>query len=276
MATRTLARPNWIGGSFAVAWLLIILLPVYLMVRAALESRAAYTSGGPLAPPTEFTLENFGLSFELGFGHYLLNAAIITVGTVAIVLVLVPPLAYAIVRSRSRGVKTVFRLLLIGLAIPAQVVVIPLYYLINSIGLYDSLLGVILPTAAFVIPLTTLILTGSMREINNELYEAISMDGAGPIRTFFTLVVPLSRGGIATIIVYSALNAWNGFLLPLILTRSPEVMVATVGLSSFRQQYSVNIPGLMSAVILTIIPIFVVYLFARRSLVAGLMGVGGK
>lgn len=269
-------RPNIPAGIFASIWLLIILLPVYIVVRASLESQGAYTAGGPFAPPSEFTLNNFALALQMGFARYLLNAAIITLGVVAIVLLLVPPLAFAIVRSTSPLVRGVFRVMLIGLAIPAQVVVIPLYYLIDSLGLYDSLLGVILPTAAFVIPLTTLILTGSMREISDELYEAMALDGANSFRAFRSMVLPLSRGGIATIVVYSALNAWNGFLLPLILTRSPDVMVATVGLNGFRSQYSVNIPGLMAAVILTIIPIFLVYLFARRSLVAGLTGVGGK
>ncbi|POH68415.1 ABC transporter permease [Cryobacterium zongtaii] len=269
-------RANLPGGILAGLWLLIILLPVYIMVRAALESQGAYTAGGPFAAPSEFTFSNFGLAIQMGFGRFLLNAAIITIGVVALVVLLVPPLAFAIVRSGSSWVRRVFRLMLFGLAIPAQVVVIPLYYLIDSLGLYDTLLGVILPTAAFVIPLTTLILTGSMREIGGELYEAMALDGATSVRTFLTMVLPLSRSGIATIVVYSALNAWNGFLLPLILTRSPEVTVATVGLNGFRSQFSVNIPGLMAAVILTIIPIFVVYLFARRSLVAGLTGVGGK
>ncbi|WP_395242770.1 carbohydrate ABC transporter permease [Agromyces sp. MMS24-K17] len=270
------ARPNVFGGFFALAWLAVILLPVAVMLRASFESQSTYSSGGPLGLPSEFVVDNFAAAFDLGFGRFLLNAGIIAAGSVAIVLVLVPPLAFAIVRSRSRIVRTGFRFLLIGLAIPAQVVVIPLYFLIDSLGLYDTLLGVILPTAAFVIPLTTLILCGSMREINGELYEAMSLDGASSFRTYVSMVLPLAKGGIATVVVYTALNAWNGFLLPLILTRSPEVMVATVGLGQFRQQFSVNIPGLLAAVVLTIIPIFLVYLFARRSLVAGLTGVGGK
>lgn len=269
-------RPNWLGGTFAIIWLVIIMIPVYVMLRAAFESQASYSASGPLGLPSEITFDNFVRALNMGFARYLLNAGIIAVGTVAIVLIVVPPLAFAIVRSGSRVVRTVFRVMLIGLAIPAQVVVIPLYFLIDSIGLYDSLLGVILPTAAFTIPLTTLVLSGSMREVGNELYEAMALDGAGPFRTFFSLVLPLSRGGIATIVVYTALYAWNGFLLPLILTRSPDVMVATVGLNTFKQQYSIDIPGMLAAVVLTIIPIFVVYLFARRALVAGLTGMGGK
>jgi xylobiose transport system permease protein len=166
--------------------------------------------------------------------------------------------------------------MLFGLAIPAQVVVIPVFYLIDKIGLYDSLLGVIIPSAVFLIPLTTLILSGSMREIGNDLYEAMSLDGASAFRTFTRLVLPLTRGGIATILIFSALNAWNNYLLPLVLTRSQDIRVATLSLGIFKQEYSLNIPGLMAAIVMTILPILIVYIFARRSLVRGLMGVGGK
>jgi xylobiose transport system permease protein len=271
-----LNRPNWLGGIFAGVWLLIILIPVYVMLRASFESRATYAQNGPLGLPSEFTLDNYFSAFDLGFGTFLLNSGIIAVGTVLLVVLLVPPLSFAIVRSRSRSVRVVFRIMLFGLAIPSQVVVIPVFYLIDRLGLYDTLLGVILPTAAFLIPLATLILSSSMREISNELYEAMAIDGASSLRTFIQLVLPLSRGGIATIIVFSALNAWNAYLLPLILTRSSDLRVATLGLGVFKREFSLNIPGLMAAIVLTIIPILLTYIFARRALIRGLMGVGGK
>ena len=269
-------RPNWLAGIFAGVWLLIILVPVYIMVRAAFESRETYSTNGPLGLPKEFTLENFRYAFDNGFGTFLTNSGIITIGTVLVVLVLVPPLAFVLVRGRSRWVRIVFRIMLFGLAIPAQVVVIPVYYLVDRLGLYDSLLGVVLPTAAFLIPLAALILSGSMREISNELYEAMAIDGAGSVRTFFQLVLPLSKGGLATIIVFTALNAWNSYLLPLTLTRSADLRVATLGLGIFRKEFALNVPGLMAAIVLTVIPILLVYIFARRALIRGLMGVGGK
>jgi xylobiose transport system permease protein len=269
-------RPNWIAGVFAGLWLLVILLPVYVMVRASLESRTTYSQNGPLGLPREFTLENFAYAIDQGFGTYLLNSAIVAIGTVLIVLVVVPPLAFAVVRGDSGWVRWVFRIMLFGLAIPAQVVVIPVFYLIDRIGLYDSLLGVIIPTAVFLIPLTTLILSGSMREIGSEMYEAMALDGANSVRTFTKLVLPLTKGGLATILIFSALNAWNNYLLPLVLTRSQDVRVATLSLGIFKQEYSLNIPGLMAAIVMTVIPILLVYVFARRALVRGLMGVGGK
>jgi len=269
-------RPNWIAGIFAGVWLLIILVPIYIMLRAAFSSREDYAATGPVGPPNAPTLENFIYSFENGFGLFLLNSALVTVGTVALVLLLVPPLAFAIVRGRSRWIRIAFQVMLFGLAIPAQVVVIPLQFLIVKVGLFDSLIGVILPTAAFLIPLCTLILSSSMREIGGELYEAMAIDGAGSVRTFLRMVLPLSKGGIATIVVFSALQAWNNYLIPLTLTRSSDVRVATLGLGIFKQEFSLNVPGLMSAIVLTIIPILLIYIFARRALVRGLMGVGGK
>jgi xylobiose transport system permease protein len=150
------------------------------------------------------------------------------------------------------------------------------FFLIDQIHLYDTLLGVIIPTAVFLIPLTTLILSTSMRDIGAEQYEAMALDGASSFRTFTQLVLPLSRGGLATIVIYTALNAWNSYLIPLVLTRSQDIRVATLGLGIFRQQFSLNIPGLMAAIVMTVIPILLIYIFARRALVRGLMGVGGK
>ncbi|WES64346.1 carbohydrate ABC transporter permease [Microbacter sp. GSS18] len=269
-------RPAWVAGIFAAVWLLVVLIPVYVMVRAAFSSQEDYGATGPIGWFNPLTFENFVYSFESGFGKYLLNSGIVTVGTMIVIAILVPPLAYVIVRGNSRWVRMVFQVMLFGLAIPAQVVVIPLYFLIVQVGLYDTLLGVILPTVAFAIPLCTLVLSSSMREISPELYEAMSIDGAGPLRTFLTMVLPLSKGGIAAIVVYAALQAWNNYLIPLTLTRSEDIRVATLGLGIFRKEYALNVPGLMSAVVLTIIPMMLIYIFARRALVRGLMGVGGK
>jgi xylobiose transport system permease protein len=180
------------------------------------------------------------------------------------------------VRNQSRTTTLIFRTFLLGLAIPAQAVIVPIFYLISKVGLYDNLIGVILPSAAFCLPICTLILSGSMRDITPELYEAMAVDGATPMRSFLRLVLPLSKGGISTIVVFAALQAWNGFLFPLILTQSDSNRVITLGLFNFQTQFGINIPGLLAAVVMSMVPILLVYLFARRALVQGLMGVGGK
>ncbi|MEV6247486.1 carbohydrate ABC transporter permease [Streptomyces sp. NPDC051742] len=269
-------RPNYLAGFGSLIWLFVVGLPLYVMLVATFQSRADYAANGPLGLPERFTLDNYVNDLSDGFGQYFLNTVIVTVCVVGIVLLLVPPLAYAIVRSDGKATGRIFRLFLLGLAIPSQAVIVPMFYLINEAGLYDNLIGVILPTAAFAMPVCTLILSGVMRDITSELYEAMTVDGASSWRIFRQLVMPLSKSGLSTVIVFSALQAWNGFLFPLVLTQSSENKVITMGLYDFQTEHGVDMPGLLAAVVLSMLPILLVYLFARRALVQGLMGVGGK
>jgi xylobiose transport system permease protein len=269
-------RLNLPGGVGATVWLVLVLVPLYYLVATALQDRSDYLDRGPLAPPRALSLENFQAVLDGGFGRYLLNTAVVTAGTVAIVFALALPAAYAIVRSQHRLVGRAFGLFLLGLAIPAQATIIPVYLLITRLHLYDTLVAIVLPTAAFCLPLAVLVLTGALRDVPRELYEAMTLDGARPRHMLRHLVVPMSRAGIITVGIYTALQAWNGFLFPLVLTQSSEQRVLTLGLWSFQGEFGVNVPGLMAAVLLSALPFFVLYLFARRWIVAGLVGTGGK
>ncbi|MEV5707288.1 carbohydrate ABC transporter permease [Actinoallomurus sp. NPDC052274] len=269
-------RPNWGAGLAALAWLVFVGVPIYLMIKDSIQPTDGYLDGGPLSLPHKLTLGNFAEVFRSGYTRYLVNTAIVTVGSVALTVLLAFPAAYAIVRSRSRVVSGTFRIFLAGLAVPAQATIIPVYLMITRMHLYDSLTAIILPTVAFGLPLSVLVLSSALRDVPRELYEAMTIDGGGSFRLMWSLALPLSRASLTTVAVYSALNAWNGFLFPLILTQSPEQRVQTLGLWNFQNQFGSNVPGLMAAVLLSALPVFVVYLFARRWLIAGLAGAGGK
>ena len=270
------SRPNYAAGAMATVWLAIIGVPLYALISSAVQTQARYGAGGPLAAPGHFTGANFVTVVESGFLRDIWNTIEVAAATVAIVLILGVPIAYAVVRGQGWITSGVFRVFLLGLAIPAQAVIIPLFYLINQMGLYDTLWGVILPTAAFSLPVSVLVLTGGMRDISRDMYEAMALDGARPGRVLKDLVIPLSRGAIATAGVLAALQAWNGFLFPLIMTQSGGDTTVTLGLFGFVSSYGANVPALLAAVVLSAVPILVVYLFARRYLVMGLMGAGGK
>ncbi|NMO35224.1 carbohydrate ABC transporter permease [Streptomyces sp. GMY01] len=269
-------RPNRLAGLGSVLWLAVVIVPIYAMITTSLTRQDEALGKNALTPPADPTLENYGTVLDNGFGHFLLNTALAAAAVVAIVLVLCVPLSYVAVRTRGFWSGAAFRLFLLGVAIPAQAVVIPLYLMIAKLDLYDSLLAVVLPTAAFAMPVSVLILTGTLRDISEEMYEAMALDGASPTRMLFQLVIPMAKGGISTVVVYAALQAWNGFLFPLIFTQSDGPRVLTLGLFNYVSQFGVNIPALLASVVLSGIPIFAVYLVARRALVGGLMGVGGK
>ncbi|WP_415925204.1 carbohydrate ABC transporter permease [Streptomyces sp. ME19-01-6] len=269
-------RPNYPAGLASLIWLVIVGAPLYVLVATTFRTRDGYIDDGPLSLPTHPTLTNYDRVLSSHFFTYLGNTLVVTAVCAAIVIVLSVTVGYAVVRARSRMSQRVFQMFLLGLAIPSQAVIIPIYLVITKLQLYDTLLAVILPTAAFSLPVSVLILAGTMRDIDEELYESMALDGAGPTRVLLRLVVPMSRAGISTVGVYSALHAWNGFMFPLILTQSRSNRVLTLGLYDYVGEFRVDTPALLTAVVLSIVPIFVVYLFARRQLINGLMGVGGK
>ncbi|MFC1401060.1 MULTISPECIES: carbohydrate ABC transporter permease [Streptacidiphilus] len=269
-------KGNPLAGLGAGVWLVIVLVPLYILVTTSLRTQDEALGGNPLSWPKTLTLSNYKLVLDSGFWGFLVNNVLVTAFTVAAVVLLCVPVAYVVVRSAGRWANFAFRIFLLGLAIPAPVTIVPLYVMIGKMGLYDSLPAIILPTAAFAMPVTLLILVGSMRDISEELYEAMALDGAGQARILLQLVVPLSRSGLSTVAVFTALNAWNGFIFPLILTQSDNERVLTTGLYTLSSQYGVNIPATLAAVVLSGIPMFVAYLLARKALISGLMGVGGK
>ena len=270
-------RPNVAAGLLTLVWLVIVGVPLYAIVSDSLQPSDQYTAAGPLSPPHHLTFANFGTALANGFGRYILNTAIVTAVSVVLTLALAVPVAYAIVRSRNRLVAWTFRMFLMGLAIPAQATIIPVYLIITRLHLYDSLTAIILPTVAFALPLSILVLCSSLRDVPRELYEAMTLEGAGSVRLLCSLVLPLSRAGIATVSIFTALSAWNGFLFPLILTQSVSSRVYTLGLWQYQSQFgAINVPGLMAAVLLCALPVLVLYLLARRWLIAGLAGIGGR
>jgi xylobiose transport system permease protein len=269
-------RPNLLGGLGAGAWLVVVGVPLYFLAVTSVRASSDYLSEGPTAPPSSLTAENYVEVLTSEFPRYFVNNVLVTAACVAIVLVLALPAAYAIVRSRSRAVSAGFSVLLLGLAVPAQAVIVPLYLMITQLRLYDSLLAIVLPTAAFALPLSVVVLTSSLRDLPEELFEAATIDGAGPARTLFSLVLPLSRPGLATVGIFTALQAWNGFLFPLVLTQDPAVRVLTLGLWDFQGQYGTDVPLVTAAVTLSLAPLLVVYLLGRRYLLAGLTAGAGK
>jgi len=134
-------------------------------------------------------------------------------------------------------------------------------------------LALILTMSAAAVPVSVLIMVSFVRDIPHELIDAMSADGAGEWRIFSSLIVPLSRPVLATVAIYDGINAWNNFLIPLVLTQSNSTAVLPLGLFKFEGLYGVNVPAIMAAVLLSVIPLLVLYLAMRRQFVNGLSGV---
>ena len=269
--TATSLRPNYAGGLAGWIWLAIIIVPIYWIVITSFKSQSGYYGSNPLAPPTDPTLDNYRMVIEADFARYFLNSVIVAVGATVPAVLFSFMAAFAIVRGgRGLFLRTASTTFLLGLACPLQATIIPIYLIIIRLHLYDSLLALILPSIAFAIPLSVLILTNFIRDVPNELFESMRMDGASEWGTMWRLAFPLTRPALVTVTVYQALQVWNAFLLPLVLTQSPELRVLPLALWSFQGQYSVNIPAVLASVVLTTLPILALYVIGRRHLLSGL------
>jgi len=269
-------RRNVPAGIASAVWLIVVAFPIYVIVVTSLRPADAYLSGGVLSLPRSLSLDNYERALRLGLSGFLANSAVVAVATMALTLACALPAAYCIVRNRSRLVRTGLSLFLLGLAIPAQAVIVPVYLIITRMHLYDSPTAIVLPTAAFSLPLAIVVLTSSLRDIPTELYESMQLDGAGNGLIFRRLVLPLSRPGLITVGIVAGLNAWNGILFPLVLTQSARARVVPLGLWNFQNEHGTDVPGLMAAVVLSALPMLLLYLVGRRYLLRGLAAGFGR
>ena len=263
-------RPNLPGGLGGWIWLAVIVLPIYYVVITSLKNQAGFFATNPMLPPAEPTLDNYKLVLENDFARYFLNSVVVTLGTVIPALFVSFMAAYAIVRGKGRFVNWTNNLFLLGLAIPLHATIIPIYWMITRAHLYDTLLALILPSIAFAIPVSVLILSNFMRDVPNELFESMRLDGCSDWAMLWRLALPMTKPAVITVGIYNALHVWNGFLFPLILTQSPATRVLPLSLWTFQGEFSVNIPAVLASVVLATLPLLVLYIVARRQLISGL------
>jgi raffinose/stachyose/melibiose transport system permease protein len=266
-----------VAGLGSWIWLAIVVVPIYWIVITSFKSQSNYYAENPLVPPGEPTLANYVMVIESDFPLYFVNSVVATLGAVVPAVLISFMASYAIIRGgRSRFLRFTNSLFLMGLAIPLQATIIPVYLIIIRLHLYDTLLALILPSIAFAIPLSVLVLSNFIRDVPKELFDSMRLDGATETAMLWRLAFPLTRPAVVTVTIYNALTIWNGFLLPLVLTQSPDKRTLPLALWSFQGQYSVNVPAVLASVVLTTLPILILYIVGRRQLLSGLTVGFGK
>ena len=265
------SRRNWLAGLAGWFWLAVVLIPLYWIVITSFKAQSDYYQQNAFAPPGDPTLANYRLVLENDFVRYFFNSVLVAVGTTVPTVVLSLMAAYAIVRgAHSRWLRRVQGLFLMGLAIPLQAAIIPIYLVIIKLGLYDSLPAIAIPSIAFAIPLAVLVLSNFLRDVPRDLFESMRLDGATEWTMLWRLAFPLTRPAMVTVAVYTGVTVWNGFLLPLVLTQSPTERTMPLAVWSFQGQFQVNVPAVLASVVLSTVPIVVLYTIGRRQLVSGL------
>ncbi|KPN16311.1 carbohydrate ABC transporter permease [Arthrobacter sp. Edens01] len=273
---RKVRRPRNAGpGPFL--WLIIVavmafsLVPFYWLLNTSLKAGSALSSGElfPSAP----TLANYVTVFQDGdFLLSIRNSVIIAVSATAIAMVFASFAAYALARLRMRRKAFLLALILSVTTFPAIAIAAPLFSIWTQIGLYDTLLGVIIPKLTFALPLAIYTLTSFFREIPRELEESAYMDGASPFQAFYRVILPLAVPGLATTAILVFISVWNEFLLPVTLTSSPEARPVPVAIAFFSgtSEFDQPLGTISAASIIITIPLVILVLVCQKRIVSGL------
>jgi len=267
---RRLSVGRVVAFVLATAWLVVVIAPIYYMVLASFRSQGNYLTENPWLPSGGLTVSEYGTVFGAGLGRYLVNSAILTAVCVLLTLSISLGAAFRIVRRSTRAAGVSFRILLLGLAIPIQAIIVPLYLLVYKLHLYDTLFALMLTMSAAAVPLSVLIMVSFVRDIPRELIGAMLVDGGTEWTVFRRLIVPLSTPVLATVAIYDGLDVWNNFILPLVLTQSNSVAVLPLGLTKLEGQYAINVPAVMAAVLLSVLPLVVLFIVMRKQVMRSL------
>jgi multiple sugar transport system permease protein/N-acetylglucosamine transport system permease protein len=230
----------------------------------------------PWAPPTELHMENWTQAWSSGgFGQAALNTAMLVAASSVSIIVIAAPAAYMLSRtqSRSAGVLTIF--FTMGIGIPSQVTIIPLFVMMSQANLINSLFGLYVTYTAISLPFTIFLLTGFFRSLPGRLEEAATIDGAGTIRTFVQIMLPLARSGLITALILNVIGLWNETLIALVFIQDKSKSTLSLSLLSFMStitQYSdhANYGALFAGVCVLVLPTLAIYIWLGRRIVQGI------
>jgi len=271
-------RRTWITrpGTYLVILfvLAITLVPMLYLILSGFRTTGQLGSN-PNGLPHPWVWSNYASILESAvFWRAVLNSAIIAAVATALAVVLGSMAAFALSRYDFRGREGLFLLFTAGLLFPLNTAALPLFLLLQKIGMNDNLFGVALPEAAFSLPVTIVILRPFMRAIPGELEDAATVDGATRIRFFLRILLPLSRPALITVGMLAFVTSWNTYLLPLIVLSTPSHFTLPLSVAMVQSQYSTDTAKAFAYTALSMLPaLFVfVFVFAQRYLVGGLVG----
>jgi raffinose/stachyose/melibiose transport system permease protein len=270
--TRSSQKP--VGGVTATLLLwgyaAVALVPLLLMVASSFRSNADLISD-PLGAPWPLSVASYKEAWTVGnFATYFANSLLVTCGAVVLSTVVATMAAYALARGRSRIFRWLEALFLSGLMLPIHLAILPIFYLFDGMGLIDSRLGLVLMYGASGVPFSIFVLTTFFRQLPVELEEAAQLDGASTWQTFVRIMVPLVRPAVATVAVFRFVPIWNDFLFPLVLLRKEEKYTLPVGLTTFFGENATNYSAVFAGLVITTVPLILLFLLATKQIVAGL------
>lgn len=264
------------AGGAVVLWLILAtialstLYPLFFLAATAFRTTQDYRHS-PAGLPHSLTLDNVHLAFsEVEIGKLAVNSLMVVIPAVIIVTVLSCLAAYALVHFRFPLRRTMLVAVIALMALPPAVLLIPIFKIVLEAGLLNNRLGLILVYAALNLPFSIFLLASFMRSVPDELLNAAKIDGAGALRTLWSVVIPLVRPGLLTLVVLNFLFMWNEFLYALVILQQETNRTIMVGIAQFQGHWEKNLGVVSAGLLLSMIPPLLIFLFFQRDLARGL------
>jgi len=251
-----------------IGWVVIICAPLLWVLMSSFKTTQQIFAS-PFTLPTSLNFENYVSAWTTAnIGSYFFNTVIVVGFSLVIVMLLGAMCAYYLARYEFRGSRIIYYLMLAGLTFPIFLAVVPLFQTLRGFGLLNTFPGLIITYVAFALPFTVFFLYSFFRTLPQEVAEAAMIDGAGPWRIFFTIMLPMATPGMASVAIFNFLGLWNQFLLPIALNTNTANYVLSQGMASFASQagYAVNFGALFAAVVITVVPVLITYIIFQRQL----------
>jgi multiple sugar transport system permease protein/raffinose/stachyose/melibiose transport system permease protein len=248
----------------------VILLPFFWMVSVSLKPAAEPFAIPARLWPDDPTLENYVTAFRPEFRLYFLNSVVVSLSTVVITVTLALLAAYTFTRTQARLVLVLMALVVAAQMFPASAIIIPIYKMMKSADLLNTYAALILAYVTITLPVAIWMLRGFLARLPVTLDEAAAIDGAGPLRAFFEIIVPLCRPGIVATAVFVLIVTWQEFLFALSFTSTKEMRTLPVGVNDFIGQYGIRYGELMASSVLISLPVVAAFFLLQRQFVAGL------
>jgi raffinose/stachyose/melibiose transport system permease protein len=254
---------------------LIVIVQVYPLAWlfiTSLRTEHDFATGDPFALPTSLTWENYARAFETGnLGMNILNSFIVTMGANLLIVLLGMMAAYALQVLGFRFSKFVRSLFLIGIIVPVQIALVPLFIDYSTINLLDTYPSMIIPLAGFALPMSIYLFSSFFEYIPRETYEAASLDGAGPYRIFGLITLPLSVNTVVTVVLVNSIFIWNDFIFANTFVLSEELKTIPLGLQNYiGAMGKTDWTATFAAVCVTITPLLLVFLVLNKAMIQGL------
>ena len=249
----------------------VVGFPVYVLVNLAV--RPPSDDSSPIRPTTSATFANFSEAWERGrLGGALANSLVVTLISVVIVLAVSALAAYPLARVTARWSRSLFLLIMLGLLLPFQLAALPLYQTMRDLGLLGTVWALVLFYSGLQVPFTVFLYVGFLRALPRDFEDAALIDGCTPLQGFRFVVFPMLKPVTVTALVLNAVFVWNDFFTPLLYLSGSSQQTVPVAIAGFVGQYVSDWNLIFAALVISIVPVLVVYFALQRSIINGFAG----